>query len=260
MRRLAVGLAALFLAAYLALVLVGVFLSDRMIFVPHESSYQASADVTMLHTAHASHIAARYLPNPAAKYTLLFSHGNGEDLGDDREYLQKLHDDGFAVMTYDYDGYGLSDGSPTEANVYDGAEAAYGYLVRDQHTSPAHIISFGRSVGTGPAVELAKRHRVAALIVQSGFTSAFRVLTHYKLVPFDRFRNSDKVRSLTCPKFFIHGRDDSVVPFWHGVALFNAAAAPKEHWWVDGADHNNLEDVAGEKYFERLRAFAAQLP
>src|SRR5262249_6763481 len=105
----------------------------------------------------------------------------------------------------------------------------------------------------------AARKPVAGLIVQSGFTTAFRVITHLPLVPFDRFRNVDKIRSVRCPILFMHGRSDEVIPFRHGVQLYERARAPKTSLWVEGAHHNDFELVAGKRYFVALKEFAATL-
>ncbi|NJO71156.1 MAG: alpha/beta hydrolase, partial [Oscillatoriales cyanobacterium RM1_1_9] len=57
------------------------FYSDRLIFLPSPSSYTRSDDLTFLTTANNTQIAALHLPNPTATYTILYSHGNAEDIG-----------------------------------------------------------------------------------------------------------------------------------------------------------------------------------
>src|SRR4029077_4486173 len=164
-------------ALYLGLLLVAVFLSDRMIFLPHPSSYRDSAEVLKITTASGKKISAVYLPNPAAKFTLLVSHGNAEDLGDDRDWLDTLRHAGFSVFAYDYEGYGTSEGKPSEKACYEDVAAAYEFLAVDLKTAPDTIIIFGRSVGTGPAAHIAAKRPSAGVILQSPFVSAFRVLT-----------------------------------------------------------------------------------
>ena len=138
-------------ALYLGLLLIALFLSDSMIFLPHPSSYKDSPEVLKITTAGGKKISAVYLPNPSAKFTLLVSHGNAEDLGDDRDWLGNLQHAGFNVFAYDYEGYGTSEGKPTEKAIYEDAAAAYDFLAVDLKTPPESIVIFGRSVGTGPA-------------------------------------------------------------------------------------------------------------
>ena len=241
---------------YLMLVLVAVFLSDRMIFQPQRSSYQDTPDILKLTTADGTRISALYLPNPAATYTILFSHGNAEDLGDNRQFFEELRRAGFAVFAYDYHGYGTSGGTPSEKTIYSDADASYEYLTRNLGIPARHIISFGRSVGAGAAIDLAARKPLAGLIIQSGFTSAFRVLTRMPLVPFDKFRNLEKIALVRCPVLIMHGRADRVIPFQHGLQLYERANQPKMNFWVERADHNDFELVAGEGYYKALKKFS----
>src|SRR5574342_467910 len=118
-----------------------------MIFLPPAPSYPDMPDVIRLATASGERIAAVYLPNPRATYTMLFSHGNAEDLGGIRPLLPVLQDLGFSVLAYDYRGYGLSEGQPSERNVYADIDAAYDYLTRDARVQPGRLILYGRSLG-----------------------------------------------------------------------------------------------------------------
>jgi fermentation-respiration switch protein FrsA (DUF1100 family) len=250
----------LLLFGYLALVLVGIFLSDRLIFQPQLSSYKDTPEIIKLRTAKGKNISAVYLPNPTAKFTILYSHGNAEDIGDLRPWLEALQKSGFSVFAYDYEGYGTSEGTPSEKAVYTDVNAAYEYLTSTLQVPSNRIISYGRSVGNGASIELASRRPVGGLIVQSGFTSAFVVLTKVPIVPFDKFRNISKIRHVNCPILVIHGRKDNVIPFSNGERLFAAAREPKSSFWVENAGHNDLEFTAGEALLGRLKAFAQQLP
>ena len=241
---------------YLMLVLVAVLLSDRMIFQPQRSSYQDTPEVLKLTSTDGTRISALSLPNASATYTILFSHGNAEDLGDNRQFFEELRRAGFSVFAYDYHGYGTSGGTPSEKTVYSDADAAYEYLTRSLEIPSQRIISFGRSVGAGAAIDLAARKRLAGLIVQSGFTSAFRVLTSIPLVPFDKFRNLEKIARVHCPVLIMHGQADRVVPFQHGLQLYERANQPKMNFWVERADHNDFELVAAEGYYRALKKFS----
>ncbi len=244
---------------YTALLIFAVFLSDGVIFQPHLSSYQDTPEVVKLTTASGSRISAFYLPNASARFTLLVSHGNAEDLGDARYWLQELRKAGFAVFAYDYEGYGTSQGKPSEKRVYQDVEAAYDYLVVNLKVPPARVIIFGKSVGSGPAVYIAAIRPIAALILQSPFVSAFRVLTHIPLLPFDKFPNYKKIAHVHCPVLVIHGTADSIIGIWHGQKLYDLANQPKSHYWVQGADHNDLETVAGNEYPRILQQFVLSL-
>ncbi len=228
-----------------------------MIFLPPPATYGDTGQIVKLSSGDAVQISAVHLSNPLAEYTILYSHGNAEDLGLIAPLLGRLHEWGFAVFAYDYRGYGTSRGSPSERSAYEDVEAAYGYLTASLGLSPRRIIAYGRSVGSGPAVDLAARKPLAGLVVESGFVTASRVLTRIPLLPFDKFRNLDKLARVSCPVLVMHGLADEVVPYSHGRTLFGAAPEPKRFLWVEGAGHNDFILVAGERQGRALREFAA---
>jgi fermentation-respiration switch protein FrsA (DUF1100 family) len=242
-------------ALYVGFALFAYFLSDSMIFLPHASSYRDSPEVLKVTTASGKKISAVYLPNPTARYTLLVSHGNAEDLGDDRYWLEDLRRAGFSVFAYDYEGYGTSEGKPTEAATYEDEAAAYDYLAVNLKTAPDNIIIYGRSVGAGPAVYIAAKRPSAGLVLQSPFVSAFRVLTRISLLPFDKFPNARRIRHVHSPVLILHSHGDSVIAFWHAQKIFDLANEPKQSFWAQNAGHNEM----AEGYIESLQKFAATL-
>jgi hypothetical protein len=255
--------------AYISLIVLAL-ISDSIIFQPQPPTYtDASLGVTAARQAPPGQllrldsggqkITALYLPNPNARFTLLFSHGNAEDLGDVMFFLQKFHDAGFSVMAYDYRGYGTSSGKSTENGVYEDANAAYDYLTQQLHVPANQVIAMGRSLGCGAAIHLAARRPVAGLIVEAPFLSAFRVLTRVQLLPWDKFNNVRDIRQVHVPVLIIHGRADQIVPFWHGENLFQNANEPKTFLPIDGAGHNDIMLLAGKKYEAALREFATRL-
>lgn len=247
------------LMLYAALLVYGWLGSERSIFVPPPATYRDGASVLKLAAGDGVTISAMHCTNPAARFTILLSHGNAEDLGSVRWDLQELAGAGFNALGYDYPGYGTSGGRPTERNCYRAIDAAYRHLTETLRIAPSNILVFGRSVGSGPSVDLASRRPVGGLIVQSGFASAFRVLTHWKIAPFDRFDNLAKMPSVKCPVLILHGGADTVIPPWHGERLYAAAPGPRRLVIIPGANHNDFIDVAGPRYLEALREFAAGL-
>jgi len=243
------------LAAYAGLFALAWFFSDVVIFQPRPPSYSDGPPYRKIPTPGGGFVAIRSLRNPDARFTILFSHGNAEDLGYIEPSLSAFAAHGFSVVAYDYSGYGASDGSPSEKAAYANILTVYEYLLREHGLPPERIIAFGRSVGSGPSVELAIRKPVGGLILESAFTSAFRVATILPVLPFDRFENIRKISSVTCPMLFIHGRRDGIVAFRHGETLYNRAPSPKMRLWVDGAGHNDVMRTAGDAYWKALAEF-----
>jgi len=239
--------------AYVVLLFYAYFCSDRMIFQPQRSSYEDGAEILKIETEDGAQLSALYLANADAEFTILHSHGNAEDLGDIRLFLEILRKQGFSVLAYDYRGYGTSEGTPSEKNAYRDADAAYKYLVETLEVPPERIIAHGRSLGGALAVHLASGERIAGLILESSFVTAFRVVTRVPLAPFDKFRTIDKIKHVQRPVLVIHGTADQIVPLWHGQRLFEQANEPKTHLWVQDAGHNDAIWLNGPRYWDMIR-------
>ena len=234
------------------------FTADRKIFLPPAPSYGQSADLILIQSDH-HQLAARYLPSDNATYTLIYSHGNAEDLGQIRPVLEQLRQAGLSVVGYDYSGYGLSGGTPSEHQAYQDIQAVYRYTVDELGVPPEQIVIHGRSVGGGPSLYLAMQEPIAGLILESTFTSAFRVVLPVPLFPFDKFPNRDRIPHINCPVLILHGEADRTIPLWHGQTLYQLAPQPKQAVWIPDATHNDLVWVAGDRYGETVRSFVDSL-
>ena len=115
---------------------------NRIIFQPPPPTYRPSSEVLSL-SSDGIKIAGVYLKNPNATYTILYSHGNAEDLGSIRPILEELRIMGFSIFAYDYRGYGLSAGTSSEKTTYQDIDAAYDYLNREEQVPANRIIALG---------------------------------------------------------------------------------------------------------------------
>nr|XP_056717485.1 alpha/beta hydrolase domain-containing protein 17B-like [Euleptes europaea] len=197
--------------------------------------------------------------SPEAKYTLLFSHGNAADLGQMSSFYVGLASRiKCNIFSYDYSGYGASSGKPTEKNLYADIEAAWVALKTRYGIRPENVIIYGQSLGTVPSVDLAARHESAAVILHAPLTSGVRLAFPKikKTYWFDAFPNIDKISTITSPVLIIHGTDDEVIDFSHGLPLFERCQKPVEPLWVEGAEHNNVELY--RQYYERLKQFVSE--
>ncbi len=259
-KRLMTSLVFIPLFVVLGLLVYAYFFADRLIFQPQPASYKDTEKIIKLATPNGEKISAKFYENEGATHTILFAHGNAEDIGEMDLMLEAFRKNRFAVLAFDYRGYGTSEAQATEQNAYEDAETAYNYLTNELKIPAEKIILHGRSLGGAVMVDLASRKTCGALVVESSFVSAFRVLTKYKIIPFDKFQSLDKIKSIKCPALFIHGRKDRIIAFWHGEKLFEEANEPKFSLWINEADHNNLFEVGGKTYLQAIRDFADNLP
>ena len=245
---------------YVAFAAFAWLMSDRMMFLPPDPSYRAGQFPIVMVPTDGGSIATLYLPNPRAAITVLFAHGNAEDLGHVAPWAEELRRAGFAVLAFDYRGYGMSTGGPASAaGATSDMEAVYHHAVNTLKIPPSRIVLYGRSVGSGPATDVATRVPIGGLVLESAFVSAFRVLTRVSLLPFDRFHNLRHIRRVRAPILVVHGTDDEVIPVSHGRRLYEAAGQPKQALWIDGAHHNDVPFVAGARYWSALAAFGRQV-
>lgn len=191
-----------------------------------------------------------------SRYTLLFSHGNAVDLGQMCSFYIGLGSRiNCNVFSYDYSGYGVSSGRPSEKNLYADIEAAWQVLRNKYNVSPENIILYGQSIGTVPTIDLASRYECAAVILHSPLMSGLRVAfpETRKTYCFDAFPSIDKVSKVASPVLVIHGTEDEVIDFSHGLAMYERCPRAVEPLWVEGAGHNDIELYA--QYLERLKQF-----
>lgn len=250
----------LLLAALYAVLAVGAhYLALSMMFPRPPIKYSLGPDYLQLTANDGVRIAARYWPNPEAKHTLLYLHGNYEDLGSIGEYMPQLIKAGYAVFAIDFRHYGHSEGTPNEANTYADTLMAYEYMRNKLGIGSDKIVPFGYSLGSGPAVELALHRPVAGLVLQGSFLSAYRVMTNIPLFPGDKFENIRKAPQLRCPVLVIHGKADNTVPFSHGYQLYEAITSRKASLFVEDGPHTGLAGFTGPRYAEELRKFTDSL-
>ena len=189
----------------------------------------------------------------------MFNHGNAVDLGQMSSFYVGLGSRvNCNVFSYDYSGYGESTGKPTEANVYADADAAWQALHSRYGVSPDRVILYGQSIGTTATIEVAMKFEVAGVILHSPLMSGMRVAfpSTRRTWCFDPFQNVEKVTRVTSPVLVIHGTDDEVIDFSHGLTIYERAPRTVEPLWVEGAGHNDVE-LYGQ-YLDRLRKFIQQ--
>jgi len=219
-----------------------------------------------LNTATVGRTPAIMEDRPGTKFTLLYVHGNAEDLG---QLVPMLNDMATqcdaSVFAVEYPGYSISDApDPGEHRCYEAVEAAYDYLIRTKGIPPENVVPFGRSLGSGSAVDLASKHpEIKGLVLQSPLESGARAVLN-KTVGFigffaDPFKNYMKIGHVEAKTCIMHGTVDEVVPCHNGQNLFSQlekrgkAATPL---WVAGHGHN---DMPNDRIMRHVRGFLSDL-
>ena len=199
--------------------------------------------------------------------TLLYSHGNANNVGANAQDVVRFQKAGLNVFIYDYRGYGESTGGPPrEKLAYEDAERAWTYLVSERRIAPATIVIYGHSLGGVVAIDLASKHADAgALIAESTLTSiadladgmsAGRLLP-VRLILTERFDALSRIRAVHVPTLILQGQEDARhLPM--GQRLYDAANDPKRRAVIPGGGHNNSAEMNPVAYFAALNGFLSQ--
>ena len=169
------------------------------------------------------------------------------------------------VFVPEYRGYAGIPGSPSYAHAALDARGALRYA---QHLVPpnGHIVFYGHSLGTAIATELAAWMRPdapSALVLESPFTSALDMAARMLVPPIPglwkrisrvHYDTRALVSQLDCVVWVAHGTRDVVIPARMGRQVFAAARHPGALLIVDGAGHNDVPEVGGERYWSWLSA------
>ncbi len=212
--------------AYGALLLFARLFAERIIFPAPPASYSDGGDIIYLGLPGGGRAAALWIPAKDSKICAIYSHGNGEDLGEIRPLLEEYARRGISVFAYDYPGYGLSSGKPSIKGLEDSAEAAYRHVSGKLGFGDSDIAVVGYSLGGAAACEIASRHPgIRCAVVIGGFSKAVKAVLPVNIIPWEMLDNSSKISQFKFPALFMHGRRDMVVPFRN--ALENYKAAPR---------------------------------
>lgn len=245
------------------------FLANRAVYYPHKFPQglwnlqpQLGATDVWLRADDGVRLHAWWIPRPAARLATLYLHGNAGNITHRFERIREITAAGSSLLLLEYRGYGKSEGRPSEKGLYADADAGYRHLI-DAGYGPERLVLHGESLGTAVAVDLAARRPCAGVVLEAPFTSgrdvAARVLPLIGPLLIWSFDSKPKIPFIRAPVLVLHGDRDEVIPFDLGRALFQAAREPKQFWTVTGAGHNNILEVAGARYRERLEAFYGSL-
>lgn len=193
--------------------------------------------------------------------TILYSHGNGCDLGQVKELMKLLSKKlNVNIISYDYPGYGLSPGIPSERSCYQAISKVCSLLISEKIKN---IILMGQSIGTGPTSWLAcqlcqkrvppefEKNPIGVILI-TPFISALSVMSSTARSVsglLDIFDNEHHLGLVDRPVLIIAGTEDSVTPIHHARQLHRVAKYPFPLISLGGAGHN---DVFSSEYRDRV--------
>jgi hypothetical protein len=278
--------ALLLLGSVVLLAILVRVLEPRLAFFPSAGETTTPRDLGVAHepmtieTADGERLRAWLIPRgtrhptPDTRYPLVvYFHGNGANLSNWTPILVGIARQGYSVLAFDYRGYGVSTGRPTEKGLYRDVDAILDHVWTKMRPS-GPVIYWGRSLGVSMAAYAASRRRAdlsgpsryhpAGLILESGFPDArslFRGPSPMALLALFstyRFPAARFLRESQVPVLVMHGDADTVIPYDQGRALYERIGGPKQFFTISGADHNDAAPPDERAYWSVIRDFVDQ--
>ncbi|HEY8228537.1 MAG TPA: alpha/beta hydrolase [Pyrinomonadaceae bacterium] len=202
----------------------------------------------------------------SADATVIYFHGNGGNITNVGWVAENLANRGFNTLLLDYRGYGQSQGEArSESDLYADGDAAIAYVVDQRGVSLDQVVLYGQSLGTTVAVDLAARHQCAALILESGLSSASSIATRelpwlprwLHFLGKNRFESAHKLKNVTAPVLITHGDPDPVISTDEARTLFASANEPKKLLIYRGVGHNVFGSL-GDRYLDVVEQFVRE--
>ena len=188
---------------------------------------------------------------------VIYFGGNAEEVSG--EIVNAEHYAPFAVATFNYRGYGASEGKPGQRALFADALEIFDRLVARPDIDPARVVVVGRSLGSGVAVHLAAERRLAGVILVSPYDSVRSVAQDiYPLVPIGLllrhpFDSMNRAPTIEQPALVLAALEDATVPARHSERLYQAWGGPKRLVTLPGVGHGNIE--AGVGYWPAIEEF-----
>ncbi len=214
-----------------------------------------------------------YIPGPGEMVFVWF-HGNAGNIRTRLEHVRVMHDRvGGSHLLFDYQGYGLSRGSPSIPGILADGRAAVQLIQERGWAQGKRVVFFGESLGCAVVISLAVAPGAVApgegivpdrIILEAPFYSLHAmgriVLPPLAFIVKDNLNSARLITQLTVPVLIIHGKQDETVPFQQGWELYNVAPQPKRFYAVPGGGHAGLFEVGGQKYFQTIQDFVDFVP
>lgn len=242
------------------------YLESSSVFYPSDVVWPSPQEVSLefedvnIKAADGVELHGWFIDNPQADKVFLFFHGNARSIHELTDRIEFLYSCGLSVMIFDYRGYGMSKGKPSEAGVYADSLAFYNYLLKERSYSADKIIAYGLSLGGAIAIDLAYHHELSSIILEGTFSSV-RDMGKY-LYPWaprflikQRFDSFSKVRTFTLPVLMFHSRNDKTVPYKFAGKLFENITSEFKRFVMLEGDHPTAAIDEAQRCRKEIKLF-----
>lgn len=261
------------LLAILLLIMLLRWFEHAQVYVPSRDTATSADDLgrpweeVFLDTSDGFRLHAWFFPGETnslhSRKVWLTCHGNAGNISHRLDQYELILRSGVSLFAFDYRGYGLSTGRPSEQGTYLDADAAYRWLIA-QGFNPVDIVVHGESLGGGIASQLAASKPVGGLVLQSTFTSIPDIGAELfpwlpvRTLSTIRYNTKSRLSSIHVPLMILHGREDEIIGFHHGEANFKTANEPKLFVELHGG-HNDWLPPSRSIYLKAINSFLTRI-
>jgi hypothetical protein len=219
--------------------------------------------------------------NGRAKGTIIYLHGVSESKIVGLPIAKEFHSRGYNVFLYDSRRHGDSGGTYCTYGFYEkhDTSTSINYLMTRSDIHLGKIGLFGTSMGAAVAVQVAALDkRISAVVAESGFATLRGIFDDYQRrmikLPWHYLRNIvikrsehlahfkahavspvDSIKDVHVPVFILHGIEDNLIHYRYSEQLYRNAGELKELWLIPGARHNDMAEIGGTEYTQRITMF-----
>ncbi|NVO01297.1 MAG: alpha/beta fold hydrolase [Bacteroidetes bacterium] len=189
--------------------------------------------------------------------TILFLHGNSGNIEDWSQGYKIMVKKGFQIMTFDYQGFGKSEGAPSHQNLLDDAQSVLDYTKKREEVKNTKFVVLGCSIGGHLAVKLTNENqdKIDLMVIEGAFTThkqvagvnapfLLRFASHFLVK--SSYKATKNIGNIKIPKLIIHSTEDKTCPYWMGAKLFEKATEPKTFWEIKGRHVHGVIDYPEE--------------
>ena len=181
--------------------------------------------------------------------TILHFHGSAQNLLYQYQSIEPLLEYGFQIFTFDYSGYGFSEGKSTRKNALKDAYSALNYIKKNKITHNTKLIIYGQSYGgyLASIVGSNMQDDIDGIVIEGAFSAHKEEAKH--MSPFfgnlvkNGIKAENEIQKNFKPVLIVHSNDDEMVPFKFGEKIFKNANNPKEFYKI-GKPH-----IMGLQYY-----------
>ncbi|MBO5255074.1 MAG: alpha/beta hydrolase [Opitutales bacterium] len=241
---------------YVCVLVFAFVFAERMIFPTPKSTYAYIENINMLSLKDGRKIASLFWQNKESEICVIYSHGNGEDLGKIYQLMQDYHDRlGVNVVAYDYCGYGVSDGRMSQADLSKCADTVYDYVTKTLGFKAENIFFVGYSLGSSPAAYLASKNPEArGVLIVGGVSRGVKTILPYDIIPWKILHNVEYYPNIKIPVLFFHGTRDKIVHIRNAYENLEAAKNTVARL-VKFYDYGHFPLFESELYWRELSNF-----